>query len=165
MRPAQPGAAGHTPVSESARVRERANAEIKRIAERRGVGRFLKLAETPGVYASHPLGGARMADEIGLGVVDDVGEVFGYEGLYCMDSSIMPTSFGVNPSLSISAVCERAAARLVARGRLRAPGAAALTCATAPPACTSGRGASRVGTSGRRCYRCAVLHGRPPSKY
>ena len=100
---------------QSARVRERADAEIRRIAERRGVGRFLKLAETPGVYASHPLGGARMADEIGFGVVDDVGEVFGYEGLYCMDSSIIPTSFGVNPSLSISAVCERAAARLVDR--------------------------------------------------
>ena len=79
------------------------------------MGRFLKLAETPGVYASHPLGGARMADEIGLGVTDDRCEVFGYEGLFCMDSSVIPTSFGVNPSLSISAVCERAAAKLVAR--------------------------------------------------
>ena len=76
-----------------------------------GVGRFLKLAETPGVYASHPLGGCRMADEIGLGVVDDGCEVFGYEGLFCMDSSVIPTSLGVNPSLTISAVCERAAAR------------------------------------------------------
>jgi choline dehydrogenase-like flavoprotein len=51
----------------------------------------------------------------GLGVVDDGGAVFGYEGLYCMDSSVIPTSFGVNPSLSISAVCERAAAKLVGR--------------------------------------------------
>jgi choline dehydrogenase-like flavoprotein len=100
---------------QSARVRERADEAIKAIAERRGVGRFLKLAETPGVYASHPLGGARMADDIGLGVVNDACEVFGYEGLYCMDSSVMPTCFGVNPSLSISAVCERAAAKLVAR--------------------------------------------------
>ena len=100
---------------QSARVREQADLAIKRIAERRGVGRFLKLAETQGVYAAHPLGGARMADDVGLGVVDDTGEVFGYEGLFCMDSSIMPTSLGVNPSLSIAAVCERAAARLVAR--------------------------------------------------
>jgi len=58
---------------QSARVRERADEAIRRIAERRGVGRFLKLAETPGVYAAHPLGGARMADEPGLGVVDDGG--------------------------------------------------------------------------------------------
>ena len=100
---------------QSATARERADAAIKSIAERRGVGRFLKLAETPGVYASHPLGGARMADEIAFGVVDDRCEVFGYEGLHCMDSSVIPTSFGVNPSLSISAVCERAAAKLVAR--------------------------------------------------
>jgi enediyne biosynthesis protein E9 len=99
----------------SLRARERADQAIRKLAERRGVGRFLKLSETPGVYASHPLGGARMADEIGFGVVDDGGEVFGSEGLYCMDSSVIPTSFGVNPSLSISAVCERAAAKLVAR--------------------------------------------------
>ncbi|MFL5870218.1 MAG: GMC oxidoreductase [Solirubrobacterales bacterium] len=100
---------------QSRRVREQANAAIERICGRRGVGRFLRLAETPGVYASHPLGGARMADEIGFGVVDDAGEVFGAEGLYCMDSSVIPTSLGVNPSLTISAVCERAASRLVAR--------------------------------------------------
>jgi hypothetical protein len=109
------GLFGYELSEQSARIRERADAEIRRIAERRGVGRFLKLAETPGVYASHPLGGARMADEVGFGVVDDRGEVFGSEGLFCMDSSVIPTSFGVNPSLSISAVCERAAAKLVAR--------------------------------------------------
>jgi choline dehydrogenase-like flavoprotein len=32
-----------------------------------------------------------------------------------MDSSVIPTSLGVNPSLTISAVCERAAAGLVGR--------------------------------------------------
>ena len=113
---ARSGSASSTTRSPSSR-RGSASAPTRRsaIAERRGVGRFLKLAETPGVYASHPLGGARMADEIGFGVVDDRCEVFGYEGLFCMDSSVIPTSFGVNPSLSISAVCERAAAKLVAR--------------------------------------------------
>jgi hypothetical protein len=33
-----------------------------------------------------------------------------------MDSSAIPTSLGVNPSLTIAAVCERAADRLTARG-------------------------------------------------
>jgi cholesterol oxidase len=56
-----------------------------------------------------------MADEIGFGVVDDACEVFGNEGLFCMDSSAIPTSLGVNPSLTISAVCERAAAALTKR--------------------------------------------------
>lgn len=98
---------------QSTTIRERANEAIRSICERRGVGKFLGLAETPGVYASHPLGGARMADEVGLGVVDDRCEVFNYPGLFCMDSSVIPTSLGVNPSLTISAVCERAAAKLV----------------------------------------------------
>ena len=100
----------------SRRVRERADAAIRSVCERRGLGRFLKLTETAGAYAAHPLGGCRMADEPGFGVVDDSCEVFGYEGLYCMDSSVIPTSLGVNPSLTIAAVCERAAAQLVRRG-------------------------------------------------
>lgn len=62
-----------------------------------------------------PLGGCRMADSPDLGVVDDTGAVYGYEGLYCIDGSIAPTSLGVNPSLTISALTERCAERLVAR--------------------------------------------------
>jgi hypothetical protein len=100
---------------QSIRIREQANKAIREIAHHRGVGRFLKLAETEGVYASHPLGGCRMADSKSLGVVDHRLEAFGYEGLFCMDSSVIPTSLGVNPSLTISAVCERAAAKLVRR--------------------------------------------------
>jgi enediyne biosynthesis protein E9 len=100
---------------QSVRVREAANAAVKSVAERSGLGRFLKLTQTQGVYSAHPLGGCRMADSADLGVVDDRGEVFGYEGLFCMDSSVIPTSLCVNPSLTISAVSERAAAMLVAR--------------------------------------------------
>jgi len=100
---------------QSTRIREEADEAMRRIVERGGLGKFLKLTETEGAYASHPLGGCRMADEVGLGVTDHGCEVFGNEGLFCMDSSAVPTSLGVNPSLTISAVCERAAARLVAR--------------------------------------------------
>ena len=99
----------------SARVRAEADAAIAQICERRGLGRFLNLSETDGVYASHPLGGARMAESSAFGVVDDACEVHNYEGLFCMDSSVIPSSLGVNPSLTISAVCERAAAKLVRR--------------------------------------------------
>jgi cholesterol oxidase len=56
-----------------------------------------------------------MADRADLGVVDDTGAVYGYEGLFCIDGSIVPTSLGVNPSLTISALSERCAERLVAR--------------------------------------------------
>jgi choline dehydrogenase-like flavoprotein len=91
--------------------------------EWRGLGRFMKLTETQGSYASHPLGGCRMAESPDLGVVDHSGAVYGYEGLYCIDSSIIPTSLGVNPSLTIAAVSERCAELLVARaGDLGLPG-------------------------------------------
>jgi len=101
---------------QSIRIRERADAVMKRIVERKGLGRFLKLTETDGVYASHPLGGCRMADSIDFGVTNHRCEVFGAEGLFCMDSSAIPTSLAVNPSLTIAAVCERGAAALVRRG-------------------------------------------------
>ena len=50
-----------------------------------------------------------------LGVVDHRNEVFDNEGLFCIDSSAIPTSLGVNPSLTISAVSERAVAQLIDR--------------------------------------------------
>ena len=66
-----------------------------------------------------------MAESPDLGVDDHPCEVFGYEGLFCIDSSAIPTSLGVNPSLTISAVCERGAEQLVrAGGRPRPAGAA-----------------------------------------
>ncbi len=101
---------------QSIAVREAANAAMKKVLERRGLARFMKLTETAGAYCSHPLGGCRMAESADLGVVDANGAVFGYEGLYCFGSSIIPTSLGVNPSLTIAAVAERNAIALAARG-------------------------------------------------
>jgi choline dehydrogenase-like flavoprotein len=97
-------------------VREAADAAIRRIAERRGLGRFMRLSETSGAYAAHPLGGCRMGEDADGGVVDDTGAVHGYEALYCMDSSIVPTPLGVNPSLTVAALAERCAEALVRRG-------------------------------------------------
>ncbi|MBI5104526.1 MAG: GMC family oxidoreductase [Solirubrobacterales bacterium] len=101
---------------QSRAVRAAADAAMRAIAERSGVGRFLPMTETEGVYCAHPLGGCRMADSPDLGVTADDGEVFGYEGLYCSGSSVVPTSLGVNPSLTIAAVAERIASGLVRRG-------------------------------------------------
>jgi cholesterol oxidase len=66
----------------------------------------------------HPLGGCPMADDPRRGVVDDAGKAHGYDGLYVLDGSIVPTALGVNPSKTIAALAERGAERLVAgRGR------------------------------------------------
>ncbi len=99
---------------QSVRVREAADAAIRDIAERSGVGRFMKLGMRH-VFAAHPLGGCRMAESKDHGVVDHRNEVFDNEGLFCIDSSAIPTSLGVNPSLTISAVSERAVALLIDR--------------------------------------------------
>jgi choline dehydrogenase-like flavoprotein len=102
---------------QSLAVRDAANNAIKQVVERKGLARFLKLTETKGAYCAHPLGGARMADSKDFGVVDHLCEVFDNEGLFCIDSSAIPTSLAVNPSLTISAVSERAAEGIVKRSR------------------------------------------------
>lgn len=99
---------------QTVRVREAANDAIKSVVERAGLGRFMKFTFRT-ANASHPLGGCRMADSADFGVVDHRNEVFGYQGLFCIDSSAIPTSLGVNPSLTISAVSERAVEELIAR--------------------------------------------------
>jgi cholesterol oxidase len=58
-----------------------------------------------------------MADSKDLGVVNHLCEAFDHEGLFCIDSSSIPSSLGVNPSLTISAVSERAAAGIVKRAQ------------------------------------------------
>jgi hypothetical protein len=57
-----------------------------------------------------------MANSKDFGVVDHRCEAFDNEGLFCIDSSAIPSSLGVNPSLTIAAVSERAADALTARG-------------------------------------------------
>lgn len=61
----------------------------------------------------HPLGGCVMADRYDDGVVDHRGRAWRspgqtWRGLYVLDGSIVPTSLGVNPLLTITALAERA---------------------------------------------------------
>ena len=65
------------------------------------------------VYTAHPLGGCPMADDSSRGVVDRNGESFANPDLFVVDGSIIPSALGVNPSLTIAAVAESIADRLV----------------------------------------------------
>jgi cholesterol oxidase len=41
-------------------------------------------------------------------VIDADHQVFGYPGMYIVDASAIPANVGVNPSLTITALAERA---------------------------------------------------------
>lgn len=69
------------------------------------------------IITVHPLGGCRLADSPENGVVSTRGEVFGHPGLYIADGSVIPTSLGFHPVMTISAVAERIADAVVASYR------------------------------------------------
>lgn len=64
---------------------------------------------------AHVLGGCVMGGSAQDGVIDDRHEVFGYPGLYVVDASAIPANVGVNPSLTITAMAERAMALMPER--------------------------------------------------
>jgi cholesterol oxidase len=57
---------------------------------------------------AHILGGAVIGGTPDEGVIDSQHRVFGYENLLITDGSAMPANPGVNPSLTITAMAERA---------------------------------------------------------
>jgi cholesterol oxidase len=57
---------------------------------------------------AHILGGCVIGADPAHGVVDPYHRVFGYEGLHVVDGSAVPANLGVNPSLTITAMAERA---------------------------------------------------------
>jgi cholesterol oxidase len=65
------------------------------------------------VITVHPLGGCAMGTSAADGVTDSYGRVFGHPGLVIADGSVMPGPVGPNPSLTIAALADRFAGRLI----------------------------------------------------
>ncbi len=72
------------------------------------------LANKP--TTAHVLGGAVIGSGPDTGVIDPEHRVFGYENLFVCDGSAVPANPGVNPSLTITAMAERAMEHIPARG-------------------------------------------------
>jgi cholesterol oxidase len=64
------------------------------------------LFDVPGT--AHCLGGCIIAGSPDQGVVDSRHRVFGYQNMYVCDGSVVAANLGVNPSLTITALAERA---------------------------------------------------------
>jgi cholesterol oxidase len=95
---------------------DRVDREVRKIAAALGA----RYTDNPAfkwnfhqVLTAHPLGGCPMGDTAEEGLVSSYGEVFGYAGLYVADGSIMPGPVGANPSLTIAALADRCAERII----------------------------------------------------
>jgi cholesterol oxidase len=64
------------------------------------------LFNVPGT--AHCIGGCVIADSSNHGVVDSHHRVFNYKNMYICDGSVVAANLGVNPSLTITALAERA---------------------------------------------------------
>ena len=64
-------------------------------------------------FTMHPLGGARLGVDSSTGVCsahdEAFGQVFGYQGFYVADGSLIPSALGANPALTIAALAEKVA--------------------------------------------------------
>lgn len=90
-----------------------ANAAARAVAEVSGGIPQNMVVESIGNMSvtAHILGGAVMGANATEGVININHEVFGCPGLYVVDGAAIPANVGVNPSLTITALAERFAAR------------------------------------------------------
>lgn len=94
---------------------------VERFAKKAGGAPMSLLTETllGTPLTAHVLGGACMGASPEEGVVDKEHRVFGYEGLYVIDGSSVSANPGVNPSLTIAALAERAMSHVPPNGAAR----------------------------------------------
>jgi cholesterol oxidase len=98
-----PAAAPKAFIQEATDLANRFAAKVK------GVSMSLLTETLMGVPSTaHILGGCCMGDSPDTGVIDNRHRVFGYDGLYIIDGSAVSANPGVNPSLTITALAERA---------------------------------------------------------
>ena len=89
----------------------------RRVARRLGgvpVGAASSLVDMP--VTGHFLGGAVLSGSAADGVVDPYHRLHGHPGVHVIDGSSVPANLGVNPSLTITALAERALAAWPHRG-------------------------------------------------
>jgi cholesterol oxidase len=74
------------------------------------------VLDTP--ITAHLLGGACIGDSVETGVIDAYHRIYGHEGLHVVDGSAVTANLGANPSLTITAMAERAVSLWPNRGEV-----------------------------------------------
>jgi cholesterol oxidase len=95
-----------------------ANEAVRRLAkviDGEAAGSISELVNIP--MTAHFIGGCVIGDSPDNGVLDPYQRVYGYPGLHVVDGSAISANLGVNPSLSITALAERAMAFWPNRGQ------------------------------------------------
>jgi gluconate 2-dehydrogenase alpha chain len=99
------------------RLAEYMEAKAEEILRAMGATKTWRGPRFSGVVSSHELGGCRMGDDPAASVVDPDLRVHDTPGLYVFGTAAFPTCHGVNPTLTMFALCYRAAERLAERLR------------------------------------------------
>ncbi len=107
--PGQPGIPSYVPIANE--VAREVAAELDGIPQNSVNEVFLNTGST-----AHILGGCAIGSGPETGVINPNGEVYGHEGLYVMDGSVIGANLGVNPSLTITALAEHLCSRFPLRG-------------------------------------------------
>lgn len=97
--------------SENRPLIEKMTVAMEEVAEAYG-GTFAPLVTWNAfrrIITVHPLGGCRLSESVRDGVVSPEGGVHGYPGLFVADGSVIPSSIGFHPVMTISALAERTA--------------------------------------------------------
>ena len=107
--PGQPGIPSFVPVANE--VAREVATELDGVAQNSVNEVFLNTGST-----AHILGGCAIGSGPETGVINPNGEVYGHEGLYVMDGSVIGANLGVNPSLTITALAEHLCSRFPEAG-------------------------------------------------
>jgi gluconate 2-dehydrogenase alpha chain len=99
------------------RLSEWAEAKAEEILRAMGAEKTWRGPRFGGVCSSHDLGGCRMGEDPTISVVDPDLQVYDTPGLYVFGGAVFPTCPGVNPTLTMWALCYRAAEQLIERLR------------------------------------------------
>jgi hypothetical protein len=70
------------------------------------------------IYASHPMGTCRMGSDPKKSVASGTGETHDVPGLYIADASLMPSSLGVNPQMTVMAMAITVARAMISKSRV-----------------------------------------------